>query len=197
MTTVKTALKDYWHSKFSIEAEEKSSLKLLKYNFLPLGHGPHPILSSCGNSQSCIRAATVQIQILSGRYRTDYFYSKFLEGSTGECLLEGCGVYPGDVDHLLSGECAALRSHLDLNLERNLSELKLFHPDLFNIVQCVLNQGGSAWTSFVVVPTPHQQIIQYKQLFGADSIYPVMRLSRSYIWCMHRSRLRLKGLLIK
>ena len=160
------------HRKLSEEVKVRSSLKFLKPDFLPLGTGPHAILKSCGSSVSCIRAATIQIQILSGKYHTDYKVSKWTDDS-GVCSLGKCGFYPGDIQHLLSSLCPVLGPALKENLSRGLPSLEEY-PDLYDIVSTAYKEGPEIWCSFVVDPTTHPVMIQYKQLYGISSIYAVL-----------------------
>ena len=141
-------------------------------------------------SVSCVRATTVQIQFLSGKYYSDYLVSKWT-GDCGKCLLKDCGFYPGDVEHLLSSSCPALSPYLQENLKRSLYSVEDF-PDLFRIVKTAFDEGPSVWCSLLVDPSTYPPLIRYMQLFGSSSIYPVMKLCRSYIWCMHRTRKRLQ-----
>ena len=91
--------------------KQKSSLKFIKPDFLPLNKGPHPMLTSCGNSINAVRAATVQAQIFSGRYRDDLLVSKWTPGASGSCTLPGCSFYPGDCIDLLSRNCPSLEHY--------------------------------------------------------------------------------------
>ena len=184
MKDVKKSVTAHCHKKFSSEADQRISLCYLRSHFLPLGSSPHLIWTSCSPSLSCICAATVQAQIISGRYRTFALTAKWT-GESGSCQLQGCNFYPGDTLHLLSGNCPFLGPHLKLNLERGQSMMSSY-PLLQQIVQHAWNLGQEAWVDFVTDPSTNPMIISHKQNYGDPSILPIMRLSRSYIWCMHR-----------
>ena len=63
------------------------------------------------SSSSAVRAATVMAKMLIGRNRLCWLRRLWTQES-GACLLPGCGQVPGDVTHLLSGECPALQPYL-------------------------------------------------------------------------------------
>ena len=178
---------DHWHRRIVTEVKSKSSLKFLRPEFLPLGMGPHPIWTSCGDSPTATRSATIVCQILSGRYRDDYLSSKWSD-NPGNC--SNCGQYPGNVTHYLSGNCPALSTSLMNTLEHSLSSLPLF-PDFASIVHCALSRSSFEWTKFVLDPTTDPQVINIKQNYGVTSIWPLLKLCRGYVWTMHRQRMRL------
>ena len=107
------------------------------------------------------------------------------------CLLENCGYFPGDIEHLLSASCPALGPALKKSLCVSLLSLEE-HPDLHSLVTTAYSMGSSVWCSFLIDPTTFQSVIEYRQQFGYSSIFPVLKLSRTYIWCMHKTRQRLR-----
>ena len=138
-----------------------------------------------------IRAATVQIQILSGKYFTDYSVSKWTNES-GACLLNNCGFYPGDIEHLLSTSCPAVGPALTRKLVNSLLLLE-DRPDLHEIITSAYNDGPNVWCSLLVDPTTFPPLIAYRQQFGLSSILPVLKFARHFIWCMHKTRMQLRN----
>ena len=88
----------------------------MRLPFLPLGSGAHPLWWTCYSSPTAVRSATVMGKMLSGRYRSCWLRRHWTQES-GACRLPGCGLVPGDVAHLLSGECPALQPHLAITLQ--------------------------------------------------------------------------------
>ena len=141
---------------------------------------------SCEGSESAIAAAKIQAKILSGRYRDDYLISKYKD-TTGCCTLGSCDHFPGDVTHYLSRDCPALSSQLNTTLENYLEILTEF-PVLMSAVLSALSQSNQDFVTFIVDPFYHPLVIPIRQELGPQSVWPLLRLSRAYIWTMHRER---------
>ena len=141
----------------------------------------------CEGSAPAIKAARVQATILTGRYRDDYLISKFNEQSSGCCSM--CGSFPGSVSHYLSGHCPALRPDLEICLDHSLRLLSST-PYLLPPVLYALHHSIEDWVGLIVDPVTNVQVIKIKQEYGSEAIWPLYRLSRAVIWCMHRQRLR-------
>ena len=181
----------YWHKHLCNQASEKKSLLYLKCSFLPIGGSPHPIwTSTSGCSATAIRSASIHAQALCGAYRSDAVLAKW-SGESPACSLPGCTAPVGDIVHLLSGLCPALRPKLSLATSRGLNILSS-HPLLHDCVLSALNRTPTDWLKFLLDPSTEPSMIAYKQKHGRSSIYPLFRFSRTFIWTMHRERLRLK-----
>ena len=192
---VKSAICAYWHSRLCNEAKTKSSLKYLRCEFIPLGKSPHPVWTSCkSGSPSNVRAATIVAKVLCGTYRSDYRLSKF-SGESPACSLPNCSAPIGDVFHLLSGTCPALRGKLVSSVLRGLHSLMDF-PVLHAQVLEILAGTVDEFVSFIVDPSTHPSSIIVRQQYGISYIYPLMQFSCTFIWTMHREHFRLKGLSI-
>ena len=189
---IKKNITTHWYEKLCQHVKNLPSLKFLCCAFLPLGGSPHLIWTTCGSSPSAVRSASVQAQLLSGRYRSDYLMSKW-SGDSGACTLPGCNKYPDDIVHLLSGDCTSLRAVLVLNLTHGISSLLPF-PQLLSAVRTALEGDSEIWVQFLLDPFTDPQIIKIKQDFGLCAVKPILTFTCSYIWCMHRNRMRKKGL---
>ena len=143
----------------------KLSLKYLTASHIPLGKKPHPIWSSSRMSPSITRSATIHAKVLVGTYRCDSLVAKWTGESDACCL---CGHENG------------------INILRS-------HPELLSVVVSSLSISPEDWTQLVVDPTTNPSIISLVQKLGERNVIPfIVRFSRSYIWAMHRQRLRLK-----
>ena len=169
-----------------------SSLKFLRCTFLPLCRGPHPIWISCTGSTSSVHAATVHAKLLCGTYRSNALIGRW-SGESTSCTLEGCEATVGDASHLLSGECPALHEVLVTAVTNRLRMLLPF-PDLHNLVCSALARPPLQWVSFVMDPGTNFYVIPYKQEHGLNAILPLYKFNRTYMWAMHRTHFRLKGL---
>ena len=175
------------------EAESLPSLCYMRLPFLHLGRGAHPLWWTCSSSSSAVRAATVMGKMLSGRYRSCWLRRHWTQES-GACRLPGCGLVPGDVAHLLSGECTALQPYLATTLHHILNMLAP-HPHLLHPLVSALHSDREAVTGFFLDPSTDPHVIQLVQQYGQESVlYPLFRVCRAWVLCAHRTRMRLLGL---
>ena len=155
---VKKNITEFWRKILSNNVKQKKSLRFIQSDFLPLDKGPHPIFTSCEDSVTAVRAAIVQARIFSGRYRDDLLSSKWTEGASGHCSMPGCNFYPGDIIHLLSGNCPALASLLKSTLDHSLVILSDW-PHLMDIAISALPFDSETWCKFLVDPTCFPSVI--------------------------------------
>ena len=191
-STVKSAVTSHWHSALMTMAAPLNSLRYLRPGFLPLGQGPHPLWWTCQSSPSAVRAATVQAKMLSGRYRSCWLRRHWTH-ETGACRLPGCGMSPGDVAHILCGECPALQEALSQTLT-NIQEILSHHPVLLPPVHTALNSDKEALSAFILDPSTDPAVITLVQHQGRGILLPLFRVSRAWVWAAHRTRMRLLGL---
>ena len=192
-SVVRKSIISHWHNVLRAEAEEKTSLQFLRPSFLPLGSGPHPLWWTCGSSPTAVRAATVQAKMLRGRYRTCWLRRHFGLGETGACRLPGCGMVPGDTAHILSGQCPALVPALSSTITNIQHQFTSFQHLALPLLSAL--QGGKIHIStFILDPSTDVQVIALRQEWGPEVLLPIFRASRAWVWCVHRTRLRLLGL---
>ena len=98
-----------------------------------------------------------------------------------------CGFSPGDVVHYLSGDCPVLCHPLSVVLQNSLANLP---STLTAPVMTSLSEGPEEWTSFILDPSTNASVLELSRDFGQRFIWPLFRLSRAYIWCMHSQRLK-------
>ena len=56
-------------------------------------------------------------------------------------------------------------------------------------------QGGKIQIStFILDPSTDVQVIALRQEWGPEVLLPIFRASRAWVWCVHRTRMRLLGL---
>ena len=156
--TVKTSIISFWRAALIAEAVPLNSLRYLRLPFLPLGHGAHPLWWTCLSSSTAVRSATVMAKMLSGRYRSCWLRRHWTEES-GACRLPGCGLVPGDVPHILSGECPALQPYLATTLQ-HLFDMLNPHPHLLPPFMAALNGDRETVTAFFLDPSTYPGVMQ-------------------------------------
>ena len=192
-SSVKSAILIYWRDHLISEAKSLTSLRYMRLPFLSLGHGAHPVWWTCFSSSSSVRSATVMGKMLSGRYRSCWLRRHWTQES-GACRLPGCGQVPGDVAHLLSGECLALQPHLATTLQ-NMFDMLAPHPHLLPPLMSALQGDREGMTAFILDPSSDPGVIQLVQLYGQVPVLcPLFQAARAWVWCAHRTRMRMLGL---
>ena len=131
--------------------------------------------------------------MVSGRYRSCWLRRHWTQES-GACRLPGCGQVPGDVAHLLSGECPALQPYLATTLD-HIPDMLGHHPDLLYPVLSALHGDREAVTTFLLDPSTDPCVIKLVQQHGQGPVlHPLFRVCRAWVWCAHRTRMRMLGL---
>ena len=68
-----------------------------------------PLITTCHGKPHEVRKATIQLRMLSGRYRTCWLRRHWSGESSGFCRVPGCsGNTPGTLAHLATGDCPGL-----------------------------------------------------------------------------------------
>ena len=111
---IKSHVIDYWEKLLRAEAAPLSSLEFFSPAFMSL-KSPHPIWTTAGSSPSKVALATIQAQMLSGRYRTQLLCSHWSPLSSQCCQLsQACSNIVEDIPHILR-DCEALRATRELS----------------------------------------------------------------------------------
>ena len=108
--------------------------------------------------------------------------------SSGACM--NFNFFPSDCVYFLSGDCLHLKDSLESTLNHSLhilSEYRFLIPPVLS----ALKKSPFDWTAFILDPSCDPQVIRICQDLGPKSIWPLFRLSRAYIWTMHRTRIKL------
>ena len=100
-TLIKKRVISFWEVKLRAEATQLRSLAYFKPGFMSLVR-PHVLWSSASNSPYKVSMATVQAQLLSGRYRLGNLTKHWVKHYDGHCLLSPeCSQTLEDVPHFL------------------------------------------------------------------------------------------------
>ena len=113
--------------------------------------------------------------------------------STGCCTLPGCGFLPGNFVHWLSFTCKPLAPALELTFKHCLQKLQPW-PHLVEVVYEASGRDPEGFASFLADPSTDVIVIPIKQKYGPRSIWPLFKMSRSLIWCVHRETRKFKSL---
>ena len=154
---------------------------------------PHPIWTSAGSSQYEVRKATVQARMLSGRFRTCWLRRHWSGDPTGSCRVPGCSEVPGTLRHLATGECPGLSNALVRATALWTSYLK-DNPLLFPVINHYSLGDQDEFLGFLLDPTTLPPIITLSQRHGSIIIEQLCYLIRTWLYYMHKERLKLMNL---
>ena len=153
----------------------------------------HPVWTTATSSPAKVAMATVQAIMISGRYRTESLCSKWKPQSSGYCLLSpACSSSVEDLEHILCN-CIALNPTRD----------KLIS---FSLNYCAKspNHIAALITKFLLVPNPEfcqflldcstmPEVIKSCDVFGRDILIELFNVTRTWVYTLHKERLRKLG----
>ena len=145
---------------------------------------------SFGNSLDA-RALTIQLMLLSGRYRTEKLRRHWSSNKMGYCVYPSCTNLKqiDDEEHFLL-YCQAL------NCERRRLCSKIFSyscdkPVLSNLLTKYLyGDDDLLKMQFLLDASTLPDIISASQLHGISILAECAKIGRLWCWCMHATRLR-------
>jgi hypothetical protein len=159
---VKKHVVDYWEKFLRAEAAVLDSLLYFKPNFCSL-LAPHPLWSTCGSSPAKIAMATVQAQMISGRFRTEELCSNWSKNKLGVCLLsKECSSTVENLQHILS-LCTALQPTRDKMMKFTEDYSKKF-PIVKDIVLSLCDQSSPLFSQFLLDCSSLPSVIMAAQL---------------------------------
>ena len=67
-------------------------------------------------------------------------------------------------------------------------------PDLLSCLKSAILGDPLEFVGFILDPSTQPDVIKISQESGQEHIWPLFRVSRAFIWSMHKNRLKLLGL---
>ena len=188
---VKSCIIDYWEVKLRAEAALLPSLEFFNPSFMSLS-SPHPLWSTAGSSPSKVAMATIQAQMLSGRYRSQKLCRHWSKHSSGFCLLsEECASTLEDIHHILVG-CSALQDVREKLQHFTLEYCKSI-PVLKSLVLHFCQPSHPQFCQFLLDCSVLPDVILAKQMHGMSVHQHLFHISRTWIYNLHRKRMKLLG----
>ena len=192
---VKKRVLQYWERKLHAEADPLNlpSLHYFHPQFLSLAK-PHQLWLTAGASAYQVTMALVQARMLSGRYRTERLARFWSKNKSGCCLLPTCtGLKKSeDIEHILvhCGSLSTTRTGLILFTEKYGSDLPAVVKE---ILSTFCNLSHPNFVQFLLDCTVLPKVISAVQLHGECILNPLLRVTRSWCYSLHRERLKLLG----
>ena len=185
---LKNNITDYWQSKLRDQSASLSSLKYFKPQFMSLQR-PHPMWSSARTSYQ-VNKCVVTARMLSGRYRCGSLLRHFSQSCTGLCEL--CGEEQEDLSHILLPQCPLLQERKELLTQFTRDRLAT-SPTALSIFEHLLSSNNhDHFIQFLLDPSAVPEIISAVQT-EPDILNSVFRVTTTWCYAMHRSRLKVLG----
>ena len=181
----------YWEILLRSEAKALKSLKFFKPEYMSLLK-PHPIFPSAGSSPSKVSMSLIQAKMLSGRYRCEALLKHWKPTSNGKCKLSRLCDSEEDVQHILQ-HCIALeptRRKLQAFTE---AKLESFPSELQNIIKSYCVPTAMQFCDFLLDCSVLPLVISTAQALGDDVLHPLFNLAGTWVYSLHRERLKLLG----
>ena len=186
--TTKLKVLDFWSTKLRNEVIRLDSLTMFRADFMSLSH-PHPIWTSAGSSPFEVKKATVQARMLSGRYRTCWLRRHWSGDQSGICRV--CYAKPGTLQHFATGECTGLASAVT----RAVSLWECFLQQNHELTPIVTHYFMKEdFLNFLLDPTTKPLSISLAQSHGSHITEKLCYITRTWLYYMHKERLKLLGL---
>ena len=173
--------------------DESDNLKSLTYfhpRYMSLTE-PHPLWTSAGSSPAKIAMATVQAQMLSGKYRTQQHCSHWSPDSDAKCLLSLNCTENEDIAHILTS-CEALEE-TRAKLSKFTEQYTIHAPLVSSIVQSLCNPRSPDFVQFLLDCSVFPEVIRLVQQEGAVIHTYLFDISRTWVYSLHKQRLKLLG----
>ena len=169
-----------------------TSLAFFSPNFMSITK-PHPLWLTAGSSPAKVTMATVQAQMLSGRYRTEALSSHWSRNKEGVCLLSPvCSTTVEDLTHILRF-CPSLTLARTRLAQYTLQYSSNLPSDIKSLLVQHCAPSSPTFMNFLLDCTSLTTVITAVQLLGVDVLNHLFNVSRTWVYVLHRERLKLLG----
>ena len=154
---------------------------------------PHPIWTTTGPLPYHVAMSTVQATMISGRYRTELLCSKWSSNSSGFCQTPSCrGLnLPEDLHHILA-KC----SFLQPTRKRLLNFTSKFcqqYPAIKSLIDIFCTPEHPKFCQFLLDCSVLPEVILAVQQQGSAVLHQLFRITRTWCYCLHKTRLQILG----
>ena len=163
-----------------------------KPNFMSLTK-THPLWSTAGSSPSKVAEASIQAQIVSGRFRTEQLCSNWSKNKAGICLLSpACSMVIEDLPHILS-LCPALQPTRDKLRCYSRKYCEKYCQQISELVLSMCNQTSPQFCQFLLDCSPLPSVVSAVQLHGGELLSHLFQITRTWVYTLHKERMKMLG----
>ena len=183
---------DYWENILRNEAKSMKSLTFFKSEFMSIAC-VHPIFALAGNSPMNVAKATIQALMLSGRYRCGSLTRHWDKNYNGFCKIGPQCQELEDIHHILK-RCQALHDTRIKLSSYTCTYARKCPQELHDLILEHCQPEHPDFSFFVLDCSTLPAVIQLVQKIGKDALFHLFHISRTWIYALHRERLKLLGL---
>ena len=190
---IKKKVISYWEHLLRAEAADPRYSSLLFFNpkFMSLTT-PHPLWTTSGSSPSKIAMATIQAQMISGRYRSESLCRHWSKNKGGFCLLSpSCSNIIEDVPHILSS-CCGLSSTRN-KLIAYTSDYAASVPAIMDLILTLCIPSNPKFIQFLLDCSCLPEVILAHQQHGKEVLDHLFLITRTWVYTLHKERLKKLG----
>ena len=139
--------------------------------------------------------ASVQANLISGRYRTEALSRHWSDNFNGVCLLSSVCQSVGnreDVSHMLQW-CPALKDTRDKLTDYTRNKVSNLDNYLQSEILLLCSVDNPSFCQFILDCSSISTVISLVQLYGSSLLSLVFEISRTWVFTIHRERLRRLG----
>ena len=180
----------YWEDLLRTESSSLKSLQFIKPSYMSLSR-PHPLFTSAGSSPAMVSMACVQARMLSGRFRCDSLLRHWSRATSGTCKLSSSCDEMEDIGHILQ-RCHALEPKLIKLLSYMYNMLDSLPIYTQNLVRNYCDLSSPFFCQFLLDCSCLPDVISTGQKHGSDVLLQLFKISRTWVYSLHRERLKLR-----
>ena len=152
---------------------------------------PHPLWKTAGQSPAKVSMATIQAQMLSGRYRTEMLCSHW-SNRDGTCLLSPlCNQEKEDLRHILIS-CTALTATRE-KLTRYTLSFSQQYPLTAPLLLKFCAPSSPQFCQFLLDCSVIPSVILETQQHGMEVLHDLFNVTRTWCYTLHKERMKLLG----
>ena len=188
---VKKKIISHWEDQLRSESAILPSLEFFHPEYMSLTR-PHLLYSTAGSSPAKISMASVQATLLSGRYRTEALTRHWSSNKSGICLLSPtcrAGGIKEDLRHMLQ-LCPALQNTRKKLEEYTVEATSSLDDHIQNVIFNLCSPTSLDFCQFLLDCSSLPAVISLAQQHGADTFSVMFQISRTWVFVLHRERLR-------
>ena len=193
---VKKQIISYWEIKLRDDAASLKSLAYFHPQYMSLTR-PHPVWTTAGSNPYQVAMSTIQASMITGRYRTESLCSHWSPGNSGFCQAPSCKELfcLEDLHHILAvcGSLEPTRKRLADFTDKYCQN----YPELQLITQEFCNPTHPDFCQFLVDCSALPKIILAQQHIMPSMRHHLFRITRTWCYCLHKTRLQTLGRWVK
>ena len=153
---------------------------------------PHPLWTTAGSSPAHVSMASIQAQMVSGRYRCESLCRHWSSNKQGFCLLSpACSEVVEDLPHNL---CFwhGLHQTREKLVDFTIKYAKTV-PAIADLILNLSTPPNPDFCQFLLDCSCLEPVIHAVQTHGQDVLHHLFRITRTWVYTLHKARMKSLG----